>query len=175
MQVQITSPTLCHGLSPFALSVCIICYIYCLCTMWCYFNSSPSGPGASKNPCSDSYHGPSPHSEIEVQNVVNLIRSHGNFKSFISVHAYSQLLMYPYGYNCRDVPDQPELVRKQENWAGCEAAYGKLNPTPFSTANAESIIARVLLQESKIQKADTLSFWIISILREGNYSRIMTW
>ncbi|XP_076589425.1 carboxypeptidase A4 [Chaetodon auriga] len=67
------------------------------------------GPGASKSPCSDSYHGPSPHSEIEVKNVVDLIRSHGNFKSFISVHAYSQLLMYPYGYSCGNVADQPEL------------------------------------------------------------------
>ncbi|XP_041853831.1 carboxypeptidase A2-like [Melanotaenia boesemani] len=67
------------------------------------------GPGASQNPCSDSYHGLSAHSEIEVKNVVDLIKSHGNFKSFISVHAYSQLLMYPYGYTCGDVPDQPEL------------------------------------------------------------------
>ncbi|XP_069018742.1 carboxypeptidase A2-like [Embiotoca jacksoni] len=67
------------------------------------------GPGASRNPCSDSYHGPSAHSEVEVKNVVNLIKNHGNFKSFISVHAYSQLLMYPYGYSCIDVPHQPEL------------------------------------------------------------------
>uniref|UniRef100_A0A3Q3N2E3 Carboxypeptidase A4 n=1 Tax=Mastacembelus armatus TaxID=205130 RepID=A0A3Q3N2E3_9TELE len=67
------------------------------------------GPGASNNPCLDTYHGPSAHSEIEVKNVVNLIKSHGNFKSFISVHAYSQLLMYPHGYSCNNVPDQPEL------------------------------------------------------------------
>ncbi|XP_026220447.1 carboxypeptidase A4 [Anabas testudineus] len=67
------------------------------------------GPGASANPCSDSYHGPSAHSEIEVKNVVDLIKRHGNFKSFISVHAYSQLLMYPYGYTCNKVPDQLEL------------------------------------------------------------------
>lgn len=67
------------------------------------------GPGASKNPCSDSYHGPSPQSEVEVHNVVKFVKNHGNFKSFISVHAYSQLLMYPYGYSCTDVPDAPEL------------------------------------------------------------------
>ncbi|KAK2842675.1 hypothetical protein Q5P01_012875 [Channa striata] len=67
------------------------------------------GPGASSNPCSDSYHGPSAHSEIEVKNVVDLIKKHGNFKSFISVHAYSQLLMYPYGYTCSDVPHRAEL------------------------------------------------------------------
>ncbi|XP_058500411.1 carboxypeptidase A4 [Solea solea] len=68
-----------------------------------------AGPGASRNPCSDSYHGPSAHSEIEVKNVVNFVKSHGNFKSFISVHAYSQLLMYPYGYSCHNVPHQQEL------------------------------------------------------------------
>lgn len=68
-----------------------------------------AGPGASRNPCSESYHGPSAHSEIEVKNVVNLIKSHGNFKSFISVHAYSQLLMYPHGYSCKNVAHQPEL------------------------------------------------------------------
>ncbi|XP_055048228.2 carboxypeptidase A2 [Misgurnus anguillicaudatus] len=67
------------------------------------------GVGASKDPCSDSYHGPYAHSEIEVKNIVDLIKSHGNFKSFISVHAYSQLLMYPYGYTCTDAPDQSEL------------------------------------------------------------------
>ncbi|XP_047453381.1 carboxypeptidase A4 [Mugil cephalus] len=73
------------------------------------WNAGFGGPGASSYPCSDSYHGPSAHSEIEVANVVNLITSHGNFKSFISVHAYSQLLMYPYGYTCGSAPDQVEL------------------------------------------------------------------
>lgn len=72
------------------------------------------GPGASSYPCSDSYHGPSANSEIEVKNVVNLIQSHGNFKAFISVHSYSQLLMYPYGYVCSSANHQAELVRKQK-------------------------------------------------------------
>ncbi|XP_051975121.1 carboxypeptidase A4 [Xyrauchen texanus] len=67
------------------------------------------GPGASKDPCSESYHGPYANSEIEVKNVVELIKNHGNFKSFISIHAYSQLLMYPYGYTCTNIPDQTEL------------------------------------------------------------------
>lgn len=78
----------------------------CVCVLVCV---SP-GPGASTNPCSDSYHGPSPHSEIEVKNVVNLVKNHGNFKSFISIHAYSQLLMYPYGYTCTDALHAAELV-----------------------------------------------------------------
>uniref|UniRef100_A0A3Q1GRK4 Carboxypeptidase A2 (pancreatic) n=1 Tax=Acanthochromis polyacanthus TaxID=80966 RepID=A0A3Q1GRK4_9TELE len=67
------------------------------------------GPGASSSPCSESYRGPSANSEIEVKNIVDLITSHGNFKAFISVHSYSQLLMYPYGYSYTNVPDQAEL------------------------------------------------------------------
>nr|XP_055048230.1 carboxypeptidase A2-like [Misgurnus anguillicaudatus] len=67
------------------------------------------GPGASNDPCTEIYHGPYANSEIEVKNIVDLIKSHGNFKSFISIHAYSQLLMYPYGYTCTDAHDQSEL------------------------------------------------------------------
>uniref|UniRef100_G3VN03 Peptidase M14 domain-containing protein n=1 Tax=Sarcophilus harrisii TaxID=9305 RepID=G3VN03_SARHA len=58
------------------------------------------GPGASDNRCSDSYHGPSANSEVEVKSIVDFIKSHGNIKAFIILHSYSQLLMFPYGYKC---------------------------------------------------------------------------
>ncbi|XP_028650472.1 carboxypeptidase A2-like [Erpetoichthys calabaricus] len=68
-----------------------------------------AGPGASTNPCSDSYHGPYAHSEVEVKNIVDFVKSHGNIKSFISIHSYSQLLLYPYGYKCTNTNDYKEL------------------------------------------------------------------
>ncbi|KAG1939052.1 carboxypeptidase A2 [Pimephales promelas] len=68
-----------------------------------------SGPGASDDPCGEDYRGPSAQSEIEVKNIADFITSHGNFKSFMTIHAYSQLLMYPYGFNGTNAPDQPEL------------------------------------------------------------------
>ncbi|ROL51622.1 Carboxypeptidase A2 [Anabarilius grahami] len=71
-----------------------------------------SGPGASDDPCGEDYRGPSAQSEIEVKNIADFITSHGNFKSFMTLHAYSQLLMYPYAYNGSNAPDQPELVKK---------------------------------------------------------------
>ncbi|KAK2838412.1 hypothetical protein Q7C36_013226 [Tachysurus vachellii] len=95
------------------------------------------GPGASKNPCSDSYHGPSAHSAIEVNNIVNLIKNHGNFKSFISIHAYSQLLMYPYGYICTDVPDQAEL---QAVGQGAVQALSSLYGTSYKVGSICKII-----------------------------------
>lgn len=69
-----------------------------------------SGPGASNSPCSDSYHGPSANSEVEVKSIVDFIKSHGKVKAFITLHSYSQLLMFPYGYKCTKLDDFDELV-----------------------------------------------------------------
>ncbi|MEQ2288389.1 carbamoyl-phosphate synthase (glutamine-hydrolyzing) cpa2 [Ameca splendens] len=99
------------------------------------------GPGASSYPCSDSYHGPYAHSEIEVKNIVNLIQSHGNFKSFISVHSYSQLLMYPYGYTCGSAPDQAELD------SVARAAVQKLTSL-YGTAYQVGNICNIIYQAS---------------------------
>ncbi|NXA47826.1 CBPA2 Carboxypeptidase, partial [Nothocercus julius] len=68
-----------------------------------------TGPGASSNPCSDSYHGPSANSEAEVKSVVDFIKNHGNIVAFLTLHSYSQLLMYPYGYKCTKPADYTEL------------------------------------------------------------------
>ncbi|XP_074051232.1 carboxypeptidase A2 [Macrotis lagotis] len=67
------------------------------------------GPGASDNRCSDSYHGPSANSEVEVKSIVDFIKNHGNIKAFITLHSYSQLLMFPYGYKCTRTADYDEL------------------------------------------------------------------
>ncbi|KAF7479637.1 Hypothetical predicted protein [Marmota monax] len=67
------------------------------------------GPGASSSPCSDSYHGPRANSEVEVKSIVDFIKSHGEFKAFITLHSYSQLLMYPYGYKCTKSDNFDEL------------------------------------------------------------------
>ncbi|XP_067292596.1 carboxypeptidase A1-like [Pseudorasbora parva] len=67
------------------------------------------GPGSSNNPCSQTYHGPSAHSEPEVKAIVDFVKSHGNLKAFVSIHSYSQMLLYPYGYTRTPAKDRPEL------------------------------------------------------------------
>lgn len=69
-----------------------------------------TGEGASGNPCSEVYHGAYPNSEVEVKSVVDFIQKHGDFKGFIDLHSYSQLLMYPYGYSVKKARDAEELV-----------------------------------------------------------------
>lgn len=73
------------------------------------WNASFAGGGASGNPCSEVYHGPHANSEVEVKSVVDFIQEHGNFKCFIDLHSYSQLLMYPYAYTDKKAPDADEL------------------------------------------------------------------
>ncbi|KAG3277484.1 carboxypeptidase A4, transcript variant X2 [Ictidomys tridecemlineatus] len=73
------------------------------------WNASFAGEGSSDNPCSEVYHGPHANSEVEVKSVVDFIQKHGNFKCFIDLHSYSQLLMYPYGYTVKKAPDAEEL------------------------------------------------------------------
>uniref|UniRef100_A0A673T749 Carboxypeptidase A1 n=1 Tax=Suricata suricatta TaxID=37032 RepID=A0A673T749_SURSU len=73
------------------------------------WNASFAGEGASGNPCSEIYHGPHANSEVEVKSVVDFIQEHGNFKCFVDLHSYSQLLMYPYGYTVKKAPDADEL------------------------------------------------------------------
>ncbi|XP_075455483.1 carboxypeptidase A2-like [Ascaphus truei] len=73
------------------------------------WNAGFGGPGASADPCSDSYRGPSAESEVEVKAVADFLRGHGNVKAFVSIHSYSQLLMIPYGYKCTNPADFTEL------------------------------------------------------------------
>ncbi|XP_064309374.1 carboxypeptidase A1-like [Phalacrocorax carbo] len=68
-----------------------------------------SSSGSSSNPCSETYHGPYAHSESEVKAIVDFIRGHGNMKSVISIHSYSQMLLFPYGYKSVPAPDHQEL------------------------------------------------------------------
>lgn len=45
-----------------------------------------------------------------MKSIVDFVKNHGNIKAFVSIHSYSQLLLYPYGYTRTPVPDQKELV-----------------------------------------------------------------
>ncbi|OWK06821.1 hypothetical protein Celaphus_00012252, partial [Cervus elaphus hippelaphus] len=59
---------------------------------------------------SNSYHGPSANSEVEVKSTVDFIKSHGKVKGFITFHSYLQLLMFPFEYTCAKSHNSDELL-----------------------------------------------------------------
>ncbi|OPJ76428.1 carboxypeptidase A1 [Patagioenas fasciata monilis] len=95
------------------------------------------GTGSSSNPCSETYHGPYANSEPEVKAIVDFVKSHGNIKAFISIHSYSQLLLYPYGYTSTPAPDHQELHQIAEQ---AVAALSSLYGTDFEYGSIYSTI-----------------------------------
>lgn len=68
--------------------------------------------GASSNPCSESYAGETPFSEIETKSLAEYFRSISKKPvAYLDFHSYSQLLMFPYGHSAEHVPNYDELVR----------------------------------------------------------------
>lgn len=53
----------------------------------------------TKNPCSETYSGPTPFSEIEILNLRNFAANLTNLKLYISFHNYGNAILYPWGVN----------------------------------------------------------------------------
>uniref|UniRef100_A0A6I8PGF7 Carboxypeptidase B2 n=1 Tax=Ornithorhynchus anatinus TaxID=9258 RepID=A0A6I8PGF7_ORNAN len=68
--------------------------------------------GASQNSCQEIYCGPYPESEPEVKAVAIFLRSNLNhIKAYISIHSYSQMVLFPYAYTRRKSKDHMELSK----------------------------------------------------------------
>ncbi|TSS60364.1 Carboxypeptidase A1 [Bagarius yarrelli] len=70
---------------------------------------TPLGAGSSSNPCSETYRGTAAYSEPEVKSIVDFTKSHGNLKAFLTIHSYSQMMLYPYGDTTDPCIDEAEL------------------------------------------------------------------
>ncbi|KAI5617250.1 carboxypeptidase A1 (pancreatic) precursor, partial [Silurus asotus] len=99
------------------------------------------GAGSSSNPCSETYRGPSVYSESEVKSIVDFTKSHGNLKAFLTIHSYSQMLLYPYGDTstpCVDEAELDELALKAtsdlESLYGTKYTYGSTFDTIYQAS-----------------------------------------
>lgn len=94
--------------------------------------------GASNDPCSTVYQGPSPASEPETQAVESYLRSlfpsQGEVKEgqpalsstsglFISLHSYGQLVLWPWGYTAQPPPNAAALEQLGKRLAALNHYY----------------------------------------------------
>ncbi|XP_069496548.1 carboxypeptidase B2 [Ambystoma mexicanum] len=76
------------------------------------FDAGWCGPGASSNPCHDTYCGPFPSSEPEVEAVIKFLKQNKEMiKGYISMHSYSQMVLFPYSYTKEKSKDHDELLQ----------------------------------------------------------------
>ncbi|XP_069835295.1 carboxypeptidase A1-like [Dendropsophus ebraccatus] len=99
------------------------------------------GGGSSSNPCTETYRGRAAHSEPEVKAIVDFVKSHGKIKGFVSIHSYSQMLLYPYGYTNTRTPDNAELdsvakaaVTALTKLYGTQYTYGSIITTIYQAS-----------------------------------------
>uniref|UniRef100_A0A8C3KBE0 Carboxypeptidase B1 n=1 Tax=Calidris pygmaea TaxID=425635 RepID=A0A8C3KBE0_9CHAR len=66
--------------------------------------------GASKSPCDSTYCGSAPESEKETKALADFIREHlSTIKAYLTIHSYSQLLLFPYSYTYQLPSNHEEL------------------------------------------------------------------
>ena len=129
----------------------------------CYYGVDPNrnfpanfgGPGASGNPCRDDYRGLTPFSEAESiairEGITNMTTMYGSGRiaAFVSIHAYSQYWLSPFGYKTvysNDHDDQMYVMNKSVEALG--EVYGtNFTYGPISEVKQSSIVIVIPIQE----------------------------
>jgi hypothetical protein len=73
------------------------------------FDSNWGGVGSSSNPGSFDFSGAHAWSEPEANAIAAFISKKEHIKTYIALHSYSQLLMFPYGHTAEKVPNYEDL------------------------------------------------------------------
>ncbi|XP_072264001.1 carboxypeptidase B-like [Pyxicephalus adspersus] len=86
--------------------------------------------GATSSPCSEVYCGTIPESESETRALGDFIRSNlPAIKSYLTIHSYSQMLLFPYSYTHKLANDYDELFTLAE---GAVNALSSLYGTQYT-------------------------------------------
>ncbi len=93
-------------------------------------NGSWGGPGASNNPGSEVYHGPSAFSEVENQAIKWFVEQH-DFVIALNNHSFGRLLYYPFGYADVATPDDALYQGIGAELTSLNG-YNALRDSPFS-------------------------------------------
>ncbi|XP_032081666.1 carboxypeptidase B-like [Thamnophis elegans] len=98
--------------------------------------------GASTNPCSETYCGSKAESEKETKALADFIRrNRSTIKAYLTIHSYSQMLLYPYSYTYNLIPNNVQLnsiakgaIRELATLYGTEYTYGPGAATIYPAA-----------------------------------------
>ncbi|XP_078524064.1 mast cell carboxypeptidase A-like [Lissotriton helveticus] len=108
------------------------------------FDAAWGSIGSSNEPCEDIYCGAAAESEKETKAVANFIRENvHSLKAYLTFHAFSEMLLYPYGYTYDLAPTHEDLnavakaaVEALESLYGTNYTYGQIASTIYPTAGS---------------------------------------
>ena len=102
------------------------------------FAAGWGGPGSSGNTGSDTYRGTGPFSEPETQAIRDDVAANPNTAIFFDVHCYSQLVLWPYGYDSTE-PEGPAGEIHRNLGEGIAAAIESINGRVFDPQPAHDL------------------------------------
>ena len=101
------------------------------------------GLGASTDSCSEVFQGPGPGSEPESRALMSLgLRLNASLLYYVSLHAYGQSWLTPWGFKTEPPPNQADLVdvaRAASRQAECRAGPGPVPAREFEVGGAAEI------------------------------------
>ncbi|XP_059777855.1 carboxypeptidase B [Balaenoptera ricei] len=106
------------------------------------FDAGWCSVGASKNPCHETYCGSAAESEKETKALANFIRKNlSSIKAYLTIHSYSQMMLYPYSYDYKLPKNNAELnsmakaaVKELATLHGTKYTYGPGASTIYPAA-----------------------------------------
>ncbi|XP_053692246.1 zinc carboxypeptidase A 1-like [Sabethes cyaneus] len=114
--------TLCHGADPNR-----------------NFDFQWNNGGASLNPCSDTYAGAYPESEIEVKTISDYVRSVADkITLYLSIHSRGQYILFPYGYNNAPYPSNYDDLLQIGNRATVDLY--KVHQKPYRVGTTADVL-----------------------------------
>ncbi|XP_037698978.1 carboxypeptidase B [Choloepus didactylus] len=98
--------------------------------------------GASQSPCDETYCGPYVESEKETKALVDFIHKNlASIKGYLTIHSYSQMMLYPYSYAYKLTDNNEELnnlakaaVKELASLHGTKYTYGPGASTIYPAA-----------------------------------------
>lgn len=97
-------------------------------------------PGASSDPCETSYAGSEAFSEVETKIVSEFLTNNvraARIQTYLSFHAFSQVLMFPYGHSDAKAPNYDHLKSIAEK---AIAALAKRYNTSYKTGSVHETL-----------------------------------
>nr|1NSA_A Chain A, Procarboxypeptidase B [Sus scrofa] len=106
------------------------------------FNAGWCTVGASVNPCNETYCGSAAESEKETKALADFIRNNlSSIKAYLTIHSYSQMILYPYSYDYKLPENDAELnslakgaVKELASLYGTSYSYGPGSTTIYPAA-----------------------------------------
>lgn len=95
--------------------------------------------GSSANPCSDTYAGSAPFSEVETKQLSDYLKTVPRMAAYFAFHSYGQLMMTPWGWTKELGSDYQQLYEIGEK--GVEALTAKFG-TRYTLGSIANVICK---------------------------------